>query len=194
MTDDHSRIAENESHRRLTDRYDRLAADLAAGWDLEAGLADALLPTRHAALVERLRDAFDLDAGLAAILPTRHPTTPATTTREPRPAPASEPAATSAVAQMLNTRPAAVRLALRSHPAVVATALCLQVHRARLTIEIISRALTRNHARDLDRALTRNRDLADNLALDLTLARNHAIDLDLAHSLTWTVPDVVDTR
>jgi hypothetical protein len=187
MTNNDPLIAEDEPHRRLANRYHQLAADLAAGWDIEAGLADALLPTRHAALVERLRTAFDLEAGLAAILPTSDHVTLVTPLREP-PTSASRPSTVSAVAQALNALPAAVRLALRSHPAIVAVALYLQVHAARLTIEIITRDLdldlarARNLNRDLDLARALAFDLARDLDLDLARDLDLTLDLDLARA------------
>ncbi len=67
-----------------TDRYQTLVARLATTLDLEAGLADAVLPARHAALAQYTSRILDVEAGLRAIVANRAPTlAPPASSRRP---------------------------------------------------------------------------------------------------------------
>ncbi|WP_018505335.1 hypothetical protein [Parafrankia discariae] len=173
-----------------------LTQDLAATLDVEAGLRDALLPTRHAVFVNDLRAVLDLDAGLAAILPavetTGHtqPESPTTPT-----AFALSTGQMGATARLLRLLPPGDRIVLRGNSAITVLAVSFQVaftqtyahdlardlDRARPPDHLLPLAFARPRAielvRDLDRALALALALNLELASDLDLARDRARDL-----------------
>ena len=140
-------------------------ADLARVLDIEAGLQEVLLDSRHHTAVEELAGALDIEAGLAAILPEP---------RGQRPAPAEGPEA--AARQVIAGIPPVRRIALRAHPATRA------LIKAVLTHQAISAA--HDHARELVEALNHAsnhapaRELARARARELVEALNHASELD----------------
>lgn len=104
----------------LVARRTELDADLADGLDIETGLQDVLIGSRHAAVLADVAGNLDLEAGLATIAPTAAslPDLPDHGTRVTPPPPPSRPvdAATSAVAMVVTALPPVQRVALRRHP------------------------------------------------------------------------------
>lgn len=190
---------DEELDRWLASARRDLAQDLAATLDVEAGLRDALLPTRHAAFVNDLRAVLDLDAGLAAILPavetTGHtqPESPTTPT-----APAPSTGQMGATARLLRSLPPGDRIVLRGNSAITVLAVSFQVAFTQTYAHDLARDLDLarppDHLRDLalarPRAIELVRDLDRALALDLDLELAGALDRarDRAHDLVRFLP------
>ncbi|KIF76256.1 hypothetical protein QR77_24915 [Streptomyces sp. 150FB] len=100
----------NESEKDLTRRLgvyqDGLRESLEGVLDIEAGLREVLLQSRHRRRVDDLATVIDVEAGLAAILPVSSPV--------PTPAPGG--AVASPVQDFLRSLTAEKRMALRHHP------------------------------------------------------------------------------
>ncbi|MEV6527623.1 hypothetical protein AB0M43_37445 [Longispora sp. NPDC051575] len=128
-----------------------LIAALGIVLDVKAGLRDVLLTARHATFTEQVRQSLDIEAGLAAILPTPQvlqtqatPGPPVAASEQfPPSAPSSGPG--SHVVQVLMTLDPSARLMARYEPAVVA----LTMYCAR----DVARIRTREFVRDLDDAI-----------------------------------------
>ncbi|MEU8786105.1 hypothetical protein [Streptomyces sp. NPDC048637] len=171
MTDHH----DNEADRRLDQHKRALLDDLGAVLDIEAGLREILLQSRHDTLLSDLGTILDVEAGLSAILPPATPPLPAI-----RPdTKAAWEGSTAAERFFLSVSPQ-VRVALRVHPDVIAA--CRLLERARDLDQSLDHGLV------LARLLTFDRDLAADLAraLDLALARARdlALHLDLDRDRT----------
>ncbi|MFF7647120.1 hypothetical protein [Streptomyces canus] len=158
--------------------------------DVEAGLRDMLLQSRHDTVIGRLDTVLDTEAGLAAILP------------PPPPTHLTGPRITShgdTGEELPRTISPADRMALRNHPDVKTANYARQQIRclrggslpaARDLFLILAHHFVAGINRDLSRArdLTRNpvliglldrtRRHADDLDLDLGLARTSSLDLD----------------
>jgi len=76
MSDFDSNPAEDGLDRWLANQRHELIVDLAATLDVEAGLGEALIHSRHADLVADLGRSLDVEAGLAAIMPATTGVTP----------------------------------------------------------------------------------------------------------------------
>ncbi|MEU4522922.1 hypothetical protein AB0F52_29940 [Amycolatopsis sp. NPDC024027] len=154
--------------------------------NLDSGLVDAKLPNLRDDLTRDLDQVLDLDAGLDDILPARRPPVP--TAGPPAPQPTGDLAQTplGAFAGDFTALPAHERLAARAWLPVQEL---IELHHA---VRLVLRAedLIHNLAddRDLAHALTRDRDLAHarDLAHDLAydLTRDHDLAHDLAYDLT----------
>jgi hypothetical protein len=177
--------------RWLSEQRKTVDNDIAQFLDVDGGLREVLIHARHADLVEDLNHRLDVEAGLAAILPTAAgarvtdpqdtPTAPATDGVELR--------------MCLAAVPPQTRLALRNHPVVTLSVLAdLHCRACELALDPrldrtrdLDLALDRAVGLDLDRALDPRLDLSR--ALDRALARALAsalgldLDLDLARNL-----------
>jgi hypothetical protein len=176
---------------RLNALDDALLAELTAHLDVEAGLRDVLLHAHSADSARTLGRLLDIEAGLAAILPTRP--------QLPR-LPAPRPGSGHRSLPLLRTLSAPDRLVLRNDLVLAVAALALELDLARahthdLDLGLASalaldrtHALARalNHTRTLARDLAHDLDRAHDLAHDLneTLAQNLALDHTLAHNLS----------
>ncbi|MFJ3714064.1 hypothetical protein [Streptomyces sp. NPDC090053] len=141
--------------------------------DIEAGLREILIHSRHDTAVNALGTVLNTEAGLAGILPP-----------PPQPQASSDTSGTHSHPRAGDSLPAlspADRMALRKHPdvkeaqrALAHTLDCaLALDRARTLARDLARTLALDL--DLDRAL----DLARPIALDLTIALDLDLDLDL---------------
>jgi hypothetical protein len=149
-----------DGHRALLDGLGRFT-------DLSAGMQEiTTLHAGHAGLLAALDGTLDTEAGLAGILPSPAPASPAA----PRPP-------GTAVAEAIEAADPAVRVALRRHPVTLAAIL------SNLTVQ----ALTIGSEIFTADAVPRARVLTDDLgrALALALARGFDPDLDraLEHAL-----------
>ncbi|HKT03776.1 MAG TPA: hypothetical protein VJT31_29965, partial [Rugosimonospora sp.] len=147
--------------------------------DVEAGLADALLPARQTRLVSELDEVLDVEAGLAAILPSGTSADPAPAgSGQPMTGPETEPVAPAAgtaardrytfrvfalLAATVRQPDPRTRLTLRSDPRFSATINAVSL--------LLVLALALDRARALDRAL------------DFAVALDRALDRDLARDL-----------
>ncbi|EIV96337.1 hypothetical protein [Frankia sp. QA3] len=156
-----------------------LIRELSQVLDLDAGLRDALLPGRHAAVIDDLHSALDVGAGLAAIVPATEPASPLRTRAATTPSTDRPGGPETATARHLRALSPPERLALRGHPAIVGLVLVL-----RLDIVVnLAGGLMRTPGRDLALALGRNLTLARDLAreFDLDLGWDLAFDLDASY-------------
>lgn len=169
-------IDDPELDRHLAVDLAALHADLDQVLDLDAGLADAVLPGRVQTYTDDLDQVLDLDAGLSAILPTGQP--PDATTRcNSTIAPPGDPGTGPATAE---TREVAELLrfahALASMPAAARLHARLWLPRPALSTIRMLVGMGRSTREDL-------RTRADGLAHDLARADNHdASDLGLARA------------
>ncbi|MEV5412215.1 sigma-70 family RNA polymerase sigma factor [Thermopolyspora sp. NPDC052614] len=190
---DHSTIG-----RRLDEHQSGLVDDLGAVLDIDAGLREILLQSRHTALVDDLGAILDVDAGLAAILPAPVPPAPIA---QPRPDTTVQDQSTAE--QFLQSVSPQDRLMLRGHPDVEAASQSLTrawdlagvldcaLHLARRLGRVPgsspARELARGHnpslARDLSISLDLARDLARELAFDLDRGRDCDLARDIVHNL-----------
>ncbi|WP_411107180.1 hypothetical protein [Streptomyces sp. cmx-4-9] len=155
------------------DRHGRALADaLGDVLDVEAGLREVLVQSRHDEAEGRLEAVLDVEAGLGAIVlaappPSFAPSPSPSTGREER---GSAPHPRTAAQEFLHSVSPADRLAARAHPEVTAAGRALD-----RAVELIRRP-DGGHA-VLERAV----DLARDLALDLSRARD--LDFDIVLSL-----------
>ncbi|MFF8919601.1 hypothetical protein ACF08M_41560 [Streptomyces sp. NPDC015032] len=155
--------------------------------DIEAGLREILIHSRHDTAVNALGTVLNTEAGLAGILPP-----------SPQPHASSDTSGTHRHPRAGDFLPAlspADRMALRKHPDVKAAqrALARTLDRARDLPLDLARDLALALACDLDRTLDRDRDLdldlarararARDLPRALDLARARELDLDHARTL-----------
>ena len=182
-----------------------LIADIASHLDVDAGLREILLTSRHAAVLEDVTDKLDIEAGLSAIVDTEE-TTP--TVAEHPDALFQPPAATdiaNTVVKLITTLPPETRLVLRTHPTIagcIALAVAHTASREIINFLRVARALNLTHARDiardLDRGLDRGltRDIARDIARALDRALAHALahdrDLDRARALALDLDRALD--
>lgn len=157
----------------------RLTAYLDNVLDVEAGLREALLPSRHKAAVDRLGVILDVEAGLRAVLPPA-----ASSSSVPRRPAEGRPD----VDRFTWPVRASDRLSLRTNPHVT------RAYRALTRDVAIAREhLTRDHARDLDldlvRALAHDLDQAVSLGVDTERNRDADLErgLERARSLNLAV-------
>ncbi|MFD5708635.1 hypothetical protein ACFWGV_21135, partial [Bacillus subtilis] len=201
MTDHHAHDhGDDKSISNRLDRHQHALDDALDGiLDIEAGLREVLVHSRHETAVDALDAVLDVEAGLASVLP------PAP---QPRATDTSDTAHGAWPGKLLPSLTPADRMALRDDPDVKAAKLHLDRLReldrsldpADDLVRSLDRALTRalalvldlaDHDRALAGALIRARSLASDLVygsdfaptLDLAcdLARTRA--LDVAHSL-----------
>ncbi|WP_327188289.1 hypothetical protein [Streptomyces sp. NBC_01334] len=179
---------------RLARHQHTLANSLDDVLDIEAGLREVLIHSRHDTTVDNLDTVLDTEAGLAAILPTTpQPATPATPATTHDPVDAEE---------LLSAVSPADRMTLRNDPHVKTV--------SRKLAPGHSLGHTRNHRtlrRSLSRALTRALSLAQDLSrisarrsvfnpvrarhLTRTLDRAIAVSLDLALDLALDLDHVL---
>ncbi|MFJ5551191.1 hypothetical protein [Streptomyces sp. NPDC093225] len=164
----------NDEDQTVSSRLDRhqysLDRSLDRALDIEAGLREILIHSRHDTAVDALDTVLDVESGLADILAPAPQPRAAETQHRPR--------AGSSLPVLSPTD----RMALRAHPDVKAARLCLERHLDR------DRKFRRAHADDLalapglapGLALALARALAHTLARDLDLALERASELLLA--------------
>ncbi|MFJ6087964.1 hypothetical protein ACIQI8_42010 [Streptomyces sp. NPDC092369] len=169
MTDHHTG---NSCDQAVTNRIERhqqaLESALDGVLDIEAGLREILIHSRHDSAVDRLGTLLGTEAGLAAILPPAASRLPAPDTGDPA----------SAEEIPLALSPAG-RMTLRNNPDVKAASLAL----TRALTRDLNLDLSLDLALDLARALDRALDLHRDLNLARTIARDLGRDLDRALAL-----------
>ncbi|MFD9573961.1 hypothetical protein ACFWBI_29490 [Streptomyces sp. NPDC059982] len=150
----------DEAVDRWLDDHGRALADaLGEALDVEAGLREALVQSRHDDAEDELEEVLDTESGLAAILPA-DPAPSAGRTPGPR--------GRSAAQEFLHSVSPADRLVLRCNPEVTAAARALD------------RAVDLAHnPYDGQVMLERALDLARDLVLDISRARDFDYDIDL---------------
>ncbi|WP_217140278.1 hypothetical protein [Streptomyces sp. AC627_RSS907] len=162
----------------VSDRLARHQHNLDDVLDIEAGLREILIHSRHDTAVDALGTVLNTEAGLAGILPP---------TPQPQASDTSGTHRHPPTRDFLPTLSPAERMALRGHRDVKAAqrALVLVLDLDLDLPHVLDRALDR--ARALDRTLARVRvrirDRARALAHDLDLARTRDRDRDLARDL-----------
>ncbi|WP_372346651.1 hypothetical protein [Streptomyces sp. KL116D] len=176
MTERHA-ADDEQVHRRLQAPLEKALDGLL---DVEAGLSEVLLSSRHEAAVDALETVVDTEAGLVAILPAE---------ADPPPRPDL-----AAAEQPLHDLSAAQRLALRSNPTVRAAseALARDIERGHALVRSLDHALVRAHilVRNLDRARDRDLDRAHDVVRDPERARDRAIARDSARDLAIAIERV----
>ncbi|WP_333767740.1 hypothetical protein [Streptomyces sp. IBSBF 2435] len=176
----------------VSSRLGRYQHSLDSVLDIEAGLREILIHSRHDTAVNALGTVLDTEAGLAGILPP-----------SPQPQAFSDTSGTHRhphTGDFLPTLSPADRMGLREHPDVKAAQRALARDRVRvrdLALDLahdLVRDLALDLARDLAHILVRDLDLVvrDRVRdLDLDLARDRALDLvrALALALALVVRD-----
>ncbi|MEU1606073.1 hypothetical protein [Micromonospora matsumotoense] len=179
----------------LTRLHATIARDLGGLLDIDAGLREALVSAQYTHTLHDLD--LDIEAGLRAITP------PPEAAAAPSPVPHSEqPIATpgrsdlqGAVAARLMSMDSPSRLTVRSHPAILAFALILEILNAVVTNRVIDHAFDLGFdsfrvldlVRDRDNALNRARELVRELARGRSRARSRGREFLGVHTLGWTL-------
>ncbi|MFI8194871.1 hypothetical protein ACIF8T_40330 [Streptomyces sp. NPDC085946] len=162
-----------DAHRWLTRHQYNLIDGLDGLLDVEAGLREILIQSRHTTAVDDLDTVLDTEAGLAAILPPAAHVTSAST---------HDHTSATDLEELLRTLSPAERMALRNHPGVKEASYDLTSAFAHVRVFAHDLDFDRNRARA--RALVRARNLVRDLARDLTRRLDHDLDLTLAAGLT----------
>jgi len=186
----------------LTACWSALDADLACDLDIETGLQEVLISSRHAAVLADVAGNLNVEAGLAAIAPAAafpwdlaYPdTTGISALLQPH---TSLDATASAVAKTVTALPPAQRLVLRTHPIVQCLDLAVACATTRDLVGNLKRALDAASTDDLvsvldqslHAALARDDVLIRNIAhaRNIALARDHTSDQVLIHALVRTL-------
>lgn len=166
-----------EPHRRLDRIQPSLARALDGVLDVEAGLREILILSRHDTAVDGLDAVLDTEAGLSAILP---PAAPGSSSRGPHDGKRTE--------ALLRAVGPEDRMALRNETEVRTASLRLARTR-RLALELedhppydtyLARTLALDLARDITHDLAHDLLLARGLARDLSITAARELDLSRA--------------
>ncbi|GAA3087405.1 hypothetical protein [Streptosporangium carneum] len=166
--------------RWLNEHQHVLESGLGSLLDIEAGLQEVLLQSRHSVLGNDLDTVLDVEAGLAAILPAKPPSAPVAQSGL-----RTEERGHTTVEQFLRSVSPESRLLLRRRPVVVSASRHLEEV---LTLnDILTRAHRLAHGSDRIRDPYRIRyliiDLVENLAHASDLAHDMALNFMLPHLL-----------